>query len=132
MTQSGENSFELQDGDNTPTKQMGASIDPSATSDEIYQLEPGSFVGSYAIRKRIGAGGFGVVFSGEDSVLKRVVCIKISRTHESLQSEAPAELGFGSAGASPSRNRQSCRSPRAPSARGGLKSTCFLMTLERK
>ena len=83
MTQSDGNSFELQDDDNTPTKYLTSAGDISATADEIYQLDPGSRVGRYVVRKRIGAGGFGVVFLGEDSVLKRDVCIKISRAPES-------------------------------------------------
>ena len=83
MTQSEESNFELRDDDNTPTKLLISGIDFSATSDGTNQLEPGSLVGRYIIRKRIGAGGFGVVYLGEDSVLKRDVCIKISRTPES-------------------------------------------------
>ena len=85
MTQSEDSSFELADNDNTPTKQVTSAVDLSVSSDEIYQLEPGSRIGRYVIRKRIGAGGFGVVFVGEDSVLKRDVCIKISRSHESSE-----------------------------------------------
>ena len=85
MTQSEDSSFELADNDNTPTKQVTSAVDLSASSDEIYQLEPGCRIGRYVIRKRIGAGGFGVVFVGEDSVLKRDVCIKISRSHESSE-----------------------------------------------
>jgi len=85
MTQSEDSSFELANNDNTPTKQVTSAVDLSASSDEIYQLEPGSRIGRYVIRKRIGAGGFGVVFVGEDSVLKREVCIKISRSHESSE-----------------------------------------------
>ncbi len=85
MSQSEENSFEFQDNDNAPTKQVEPATNLSANSDEINQLEPGSCVGRYVIRKRIGAGGFGVVFVGEDSALKRDVCIKISRSNESSE-----------------------------------------------
>ena len=85
MTQSEGNSFELQDDDNTPTKQLTSAVNLSENSDEIYQLGAGSRIGRYVIRKRIGSGGFGVVFVGEDSALKRDVCIKISRTIESSE-----------------------------------------------
>ena len=69
MTQSEDSSFELADNGNTPTKQLTSAVDLSVSSDEIYQLEPGSRIGRYVIRKRIGAGGFGIVFVGEDVTL---------------------------------------------------------------
>lgn len=85
MNRSDEDSFELQNVDNAPTKQLTSAIDLSANLDEINLLQPGSQIGRYVIRKRIGAGGFGVVFLGEDSALKRNVCIKISRSQESSE-----------------------------------------------
>lgn len=85
MNRSDEDSFELQNVDDAPTKQLTLAIDLSAKLDEINLLQPGSQIGRYVIRKRIGAGGFGVVFLGEDSALKRNVCIKISRSQESSE-----------------------------------------------
>lgn len=85
MKRPGEDSFELQNVDNAPTKQLTSAIDLSANLDEINLLQPGSQIGRYVIRKRIGAGGFGVVFLGEDSALKRDVCIKVSRSQESSE-----------------------------------------------
>ena len=85
MNRSDEDSFELQNLDDSPTKQLTSAIDLSGNLDEINLLQPGSQIGRYVIRKRIGAGGFGVVFLGEDSALKRNVCIKISRSQESSE-----------------------------------------------
>jgi serine/threonine protein kinase len=77
------NSFEFKDGegDDVPTRQFSSPNEIFGLSDDpLSRIENLSFIGRYQIRRRIGAGGFGVVFLAEDSLLKREVCIKVSRT----------------------------------------------------
>ena len=62
-----ENSFELRNADQSPTKQLGSAIDFSVPLDEINLLEPGSFVGRYIIR-----GSHILVFHGFKNLLSQL------------------------------------------------------------
>ena len=81
--------FELGDEDDTPTKQFSSVFDVSGPNeDALGLLVAGSSIGRYQIRRRVGRGGFGVVFLAEDSVLKRDVFIKVSRTPRDSSKES--------------------------------------------
>jgi serine/threonine protein kinase len=57
-------------------------LGPRQESDEIGRL------GSYRVLQQIGAGGMGIVFAAEDTVLKRRVAVKVMRPHIAVLPDA--------------------------------------------
>jgi tetratricopeptide (TPR) repeat protein/predicted Ser/Thr protein kinase len=58
----------------------------------LMELQPGSHVGSYTVRRRIGAGGMGEVWEAEDTLLHRRVALKVLKPAVSVDEESRARL----------------------------------------
>lgn len=56
------------------------------------EWQPGSHVGSYTVRRRIGAGGMGEVWEAEDTLLHRRVALKVLKSAVSGDGESRARL----------------------------------------
>jgi hypothetical protein len=66
---------------------------PPARGEAVGELRTGEALGRYVVRRRIGAGGMGVVYEAHDPLLDRAIALKVLRSEAWADSE-PMRLRF--------------------------------------